>query len=331
MLLEALANTGPFDLDFYETAASLDDFLAAHLPDQAPKPADAACPSSAGEPSPQPETSDRSSEQEGPRSGPEPGVSGDSDDSNDDDDPEDLNRTKRVMANRQSARQSRLRKMRRISLLDQMVQNLQLSIAELEPRLSRLQGKHLRLQAERVSFQSELAALVSESNCKQSLNKALHDEVCCMSRRTQSIDTAQPSQHLCSQPGLASSCTAPCMPSAFIPDPPPGCFLMPAQPVLAGQHPVALAPAQCQPQPTFDPPFDSLSTSATSDVQCKPVQVIAPGAFLTATPMRSKPAAWTGYAGSQPAPMYSRNASLPSMSMLRRCGPQLSLPEGLKA
>ena len=58
------------------------------------------------------------------------------------DDPTDLTRTKRVMANRQSARQSRLRKMRRISLLDQMVQNLQLSISELEPRRSRLQGKH---------------------------------------------------------------------------------------------------------------------------------------------------------------------------------------------
>lgn len=73
-----------------------------------------------------------------------------------------------------------------------------------------------------------------------------------------------------SQPGLASSCTVPCMPAASVPNPQPGCFLMPAQPSLVGQAPLVVPSAQCPPQAVFDPLLGSFTPA---DMRCKPVQV----------------------------------------------------------
>ena len=61
------------------------------------------------------------------------------------------------------------------------------------------------------------------------------------------------------------------------------------------------------------------------------VQDVASGAFLSAAPAPIKPSTRYGYAANQPALMYTRNASLPSMSVLRHYAPQLSLPEALKS
>ncbi len=60
------------------------------------------------------------------------------------DNPTELTRTRRVLANRQSARQSRMRKMQKIKLLDQLVNRLEQSIVEMQPKVCRLQGRHAR-------------------------------------------------------------------------------------------------------------------------------------------------------------------------------------------
>lgn len=77
-------------------------------------------------------------------------------------------------------------------------------------------------------------------------------------------------QHMSAHPGLASSCTVPCMPAASVPNSQPGCFLMPAQPSLAGQAPLVVPSAQCPPQAVFDPILGSFTPA---DMRCKPVQV----------------------------------------------------------
>ncbi|KAK9866088.1 hypothetical protein WJX84_010222 [Apatococcus fuscideae] len=134
-----------------------------------------------------------------------PGSSGNSEDSDDDDEPTELNCTRRVLANRQSARQSRLRKMHKTSVLEQMVKSLQLSITQLEPALQSLQSRKSQLREQSLAIQSQFAALMSESNCKQSLNKALHDEVSCLRSKLMPFQFASQGQHQLSGSGLDST------------------------------------------------------------------------------------------------------------------------------
>ncbi|KAL0022123.1 hypothetical protein WJX79_004146 [Trebouxia sp. C0005] len=86
-------------------------------------------------------------------------------------------KVKRVLANRQSAQRSRIRKLQHISELEETLQGLQDDVHKLSPQLTKMQAKQADLDNENQELRQKLSSLLQESRHKESVNQALITEV----------------------------------------------------------------------------------------------------------------------------------------------------------
>mmetsp|Transcript_21490 Transcript_21490/g.59714 ORF Transcript_21490/g.59714 Transcript_21490/m.59714 type:complete len:297 (+) Transcript_21490:323-1213(+) len=100
-----------------------------------------------------------------------------------DDDPNDPKRAKRIMANRQSAQRSRMRKMQYISELEKSVTRLHTEISQLNPQVTFLRKKHQDLASHNRTLRERIAALMQETQYKDQMNAHLREEVMRLKRQ----------------------------------------------------------------------------------------------------------------------------------------------------
>ncbi|KAL3153624.1 hypothetical protein ABBQ32_013229 [Trebouxia sp. C0010 RCD-2024] len=86
-------------------------------------------------------------------------------------------KVKRVLANRQSAQRSRIRKLQHISELEVTLEALQDDLFKLNPQLTKLEAKQAGLDDDNKELQQKLAALKVESRQKEAVNQALAQEL----------------------------------------------------------------------------------------------------------------------------------------------------------
>ncbi|KAL8129386.1 hypothetical protein V2J09_018541 [Rumex salicifolius] len=89
----------------------------------------------------------------------------------------DPKRVKRILANRQSAQRSRVRKLQYISELERSVTTLQTEVSALSPRVAYLDHQRLLLNVDNSSLKQRLAALAQDKIFKDAHQEALKKEI----------------------------------------------------------------------------------------------------------------------------------------------------------
>ena len=98
----------------------------------------------------------------------------------------DQKRAKRILANRQSAQRSRMRKLQYISDLEASVKRLQEQVSALTPHVQQLRDRKTALDAQNGELRAHISQLVCDNAQRDHLNDALRDEV----NRLQSMQLA---------------------------------------------------------------------------------------------------------------------------------------------
>ncbi|GFS45624.1 Basic-leucine zipper (bZIP) transcription factor family protein [Actinidia rufa] len=89
----------------------------------------------------------------------------------------DPKRIKRILANRQSAQRSRVRKLRYISELERSVTSLQAEVSVLSPRVAFLDHQRLILNVDNSALKQRIAALAQDKIFKDARQQALRREI----------------------------------------------------------------------------------------------------------------------------------------------------------
>ncbi|XP_071736675.1 basic leucine zipper 61-like [Rutidosis leptorrhynchoides] len=89
----------------------------------------------------------------------------------------DPKRVKRILANRQSAQRSRVRKLHYISELERSVTTLQTEVSTLSPRVAFLDHQRLILNVDNSSLKQRIAALAQDKIFKDAHQEALKKEI----------------------------------------------------------------------------------------------------------------------------------------------------------
>ncbi|CAA0827231.1 Basic leucine zipper 61 [Striga hermonthica] len=89
----------------------------------------------------------------------------------------DPKRIKRILANRQSAQRSRVRKLQYISELERSVTSLQTEVSALSPRVAFLDHQRLLLNVDNSALKQRIAALAQEKIFKEAHKEALKKEI----------------------------------------------------------------------------------------------------------------------------------------------------------
>ncbi|GMI65523.1 hypothetical protein HRI_000221600 [Hibiscus trionum] len=89
----------------------------------------------------------------------------------------DPKRVKRILANRQSAQKSRVRKLQYISELERSVTKLQTEVSALSPRVTFLDRQRLMLTVENSALKQRIAALAQDKIFKDAHQEALKKEI----------------------------------------------------------------------------------------------------------------------------------------------------------
>ncbi|KAJ6348924.1 hypothetical protein OIU77_006505 [Salix suchowensis] len=89
----------------------------------------------------------------------------------------DPKRVKRILANRQSAQRSRVRKLQYISELERSVTSLQAEVSVLSPRVAYLDHRRLLLNVDNSSLKQRIAALAQDKIFKDAHQEALKREI----------------------------------------------------------------------------------------------------------------------------------------------------------
>nr|WEY05846.1 bZIP3 protein [Betula platyphylla] len=93
------------------------------------------------------------------------------------DSPVDPKRVKRILANRQSAQRSRVRKLQYISELERSVTSLQTEVSALSPRVAFLDHQRLILNVDNGALKQRIAALAQDKLFKDAHQEALKKEI----------------------------------------------------------------------------------------------------------------------------------------------------------
>ncbi|KAM1169065.1 hypothetical protein PS2_030645 [Malus domestica] len=91
--------------------------------------------------------------------------------------PADPKRVKRILANRQSAQRSRVRKLQYISELERSVTTLQSEVSTLSPRVAFLDHQRLILNVDNSALKQRIAALAQDKLFKDAHQEALKKEI----------------------------------------------------------------------------------------------------------------------------------------------------------
>lgn len=89
----------------------------------------------------------------------------------------DPKRVKRILANRQSAQRSRVRKLQYISELERSVTSLQTEVSALSPRVAFLDHQRLILNVDNSALKQRIAALAQDKIFKDAHQEALKKEI----------------------------------------------------------------------------------------------------------------------------------------------------------
>ncbi|XP_047342205.1 basic leucine zipper 19-like isoform X2 [Impatiens glandulifera] len=89
----------------------------------------------------------------------------------------DPKRIKRILANRQSARRSRVRKLQYISELERSVTTLQTEVSTLSPRVAFLDHQRLVLNVDNSALKQRIAALIQDKMFKDAHQEAMKKEI----------------------------------------------------------------------------------------------------------------------------------------------------------
>ncbi|CAL0326531.1 unnamed protein product [Lupinus luteus] len=89
----------------------------------------------------------------------------------------DPKRVKRILANRQSAQRSRVRKLQYISELERSVTSLQTEVSALSPRVAFLDHQRLILNVDNSALKQRIAALAQDKIFKDAHQEALKNEI----------------------------------------------------------------------------------------------------------------------------------------------------------
>ncbi|XWS10960.1 hypothetical protein CRYUN_Cryun38cG0043200 [Craigia yunnanensis] len=89
----------------------------------------------------------------------------------------DPKRVKRILANRQSAQRSRVRKLQYISELERSVTTLQTEVSALSPRVAFLDHQRLILNVDNSALKQRIAALAQDKIFKDAYQEALKNEI----------------------------------------------------------------------------------------------------------------------------------------------------------
>ncbi|KAJ6758015.1 BASIC LEUCINE ZIPPER 61-LIKE [Salix koriyanagi] len=89
----------------------------------------------------------------------------------------DPKRVKRILANRQSAQRSRVRKLQYISELERSVTSLQAEVSVLSPRVAYLDHQRLLLNVDNSALKQRIAALAQDKLFKDAHQEALRNEI----------------------------------------------------------------------------------------------------------------------------------------------------------
>ncbi|KAF7836670.1 basic leucine zipper 61-like [Senna tora] len=89
----------------------------------------------------------------------------------------DPKRVKRILANRQSAQRSRVRKLQYISELERSVSTLQTEVSALSPRVAFLDHQRLLLNVDNSALKQRIAALAQDKIFKDAHHEALRKEI----------------------------------------------------------------------------------------------------------------------------------------------------------
>ncbi|KAL7249636.1 hypothetical protein ACSBR1_011762 [Camellia fascicularis] len=89
----------------------------------------------------------------------------------------DPKRVKRILANRQSAQRSRVRKLQYISELERSVTTLQIEVSAMSPRVAFLDHQRLILNVDNSALKQRIAALVQDKIFKDAHQEALKKEI----------------------------------------------------------------------------------------------------------------------------------------------------------
>ncbi|WZY91554.1 hypothetical protein YC2023_063883 [Brassica napus] len=89
----------------------------------------------------------------------------------------DPKRVKRILANRQSAQRSRVRKLQYITELERSVTSLQAEVSVLSPRVAFLDHQRLLLNVDNSSLKQRIAALAQDKIFKDEYNKSIRAQV----------------------------------------------------------------------------------------------------------------------------------------------------------
>nr|XP_043620897.1 basic leucine zipper 34-like [Erigeron canadensis] len=89
----------------------------------------------------------------------------------------DPKRVKRILANRQSAQRSRVRKLQYISELERSVTSLQTEVSALSPRVAFLDHQRLVLNVDNSALKQRIAALAQDKIFKDAHQEALKNEI----------------------------------------------------------------------------------------------------------------------------------------------------------
>jgi len=86
-------------------------------------------------------------------------------------------KSKRVLANRQSAHRSRLRKLQYIQDLENNVNRIQAEISHIQPQLNFLRSKYTDLNGENLKLRDRVGSLLNEARYKEALNSNLRQDM----------------------------------------------------------------------------------------------------------------------------------------------------------
>ncbi|GAB2284442.1 hypothetical protein Dimus_018895 [Dionaea muscipula] len=129
----------------------------------------------------------------------------------------DPKRVKRILANRQSAQRSRVRKLQYISDLERSVTALQTEVSALSPRVAFLDHQRLILNVDNSALRQRIAALAQDRLFKDAHQEALKKEI-------ERLRQIYHKQSLKKMDGAANTVAAAELPEPTAPAPPPDDF-----------------------------------------------------------------------------------------------------------
>eukprot|EP00891_Asterochloris_glomerata_P009278 jgi/Astpho2/9278/Aster-x1566 len=132
---------------------------------------------------------------------------GDDGSSSDDGNGATQGKPRRVMANRQAAQRSRMRKLQHISDLEGSLQKLQAEVQHLIPQVRSARTKEAGLTTKNAELHEQLGALMEEVQYKDAVNNVLAQDIVRLQQQQQSSQAAQQQleKRLTEQPQLSRS------------------------------------------------------------------------------------------------------------------------------